>query len=83
MDTRLEGEIEASLEKIRPSLRADGGDIRVVRLRDNGVLEVQWQGTCITCPVSVMTLRAGVERIVMQDVPAVRRVEAVGASRPV
>lgn len=69
--------VEESLEKIRPWLKADGGDVRFVRLRDNGVLEVQWLGTCLICPMSVMTLRAGVERTLLQDIPDVKRVEAV------
>lgn len=70
-------QVEESLEKIRPWLKADGGDVRFVRLRDNGVLEVQWLGTCLICPMSVMTLRAGVERTVLNDIPGVKRVEAV------
>jgi len=79
MDPRLSvtERIEQSLDRVRPSLQADGGDIRCVRIREDGVLEIQWLGTCLICPMSVMTLRAGVERIVMQDVPEVRRVEAV------
>ena len=73
----VEQRIENSLEVVRPFLRADGGDIRVRRLRDDGILEVQWVGTCLICPISIMTLRAGVERAVMKDVPEVKRVEAV------
>jgi Fe-S cluster biogenesis protein NfuA len=69
--------VEESLEKVRPWLKADGGDVRFVRLRDNGVLEVQWLGTCLICPMSVMTLRAGVERTLLKDIPDVKRVEAV------
>jgi Fe-S cluster biogenesis protein NfuA len=69
--------IERALERTRPALRLDGGDVRLVRMREDGVLEVQWLGQCLTCPMSVMTLRAGIERIVMQDVPEVQRVEAV------
>ena len=70
-------QVEESLEKIRPSLKADGGDVRFVRLRDNGVVEVQWLGTCLICPMSVMTLRAGVERTLLNDIPGLKRVEAV------
>ena len=73
----VEQRIENSLEVVRPFLRADSGDIRVRRLRDDGILEVQWVGTCLICPISTMTLRAGVERAVMKDVPEVKRVEAV------
>ncbi len=69
--------IEDSLEAIRPYLRRDGGDVTFVRLRDNGTVELAWQGTCLTCPMSVMTLRAGVERVLLRDIPEIRRVEAV------
>jgi Fe-S cluster biogenesis protein NfuA len=73
----LEDRIDRSLELVRPFLRADGGDVRFVRIKESGVLEVQWLGTCVTCPMSVMTLRAGIERIVMKDNPEVKRIEAV------
>jgi Fe-S cluster biogenesis protein NfuA len=73
----LEERIENSLGSIRPFLRADGGDVRFVRLRADGVLEVRWEGTCLICPMSQMTLRAGVERALMNDIPEIKRVEAV------
>jgi Fe-S cluster biogenesis protein NfuA len=69
--------IERALERARPALRLDGGDVRMVRMRGDGILEIQWLGACLSCPMSVMTLRAGIERIVLKDVPEVRRVEAV------
>lgn len=75
--TNVEDRIEKSLESVRPYLRADGGDVKVLRLRPDGVLEVQWLGTCLICPMSRMTLRAGVERILLNDVPEIKRVEAV------
>jgi Fe-S cluster biogenesis protein NfuA len=73
----LDIRIERALAATRPALRIDGGDVRMVRMRDDGILEIQWLGACVTCPMSVMTLRAGIERIVMKDVPEVKRVEAV------
>ncbi len=69
--------IEHSLETTRPYLRADGGDVKLIRFRPEGVLELQWIGTCAICPMSQLTLRAGIERVVMKDVPEVHRVEAV------
>ena len=69
--------IQRSLETTRPYLRADGGDVKMIRYRPEGVLELQWLGTCAICPMSQLTLRAGIERAVMQDVPEVHRVEAV------
>jgi Fe-S cluster biogenesis protein NfuA len=80
MDSHDEGiveRIEHSLETTRPYLRADGGDVKLIRFRPEGVLELQWIGTCAVCPMSQLTLRAGIERAVMKDVPEVRRVEAV------
>ncbi len=70
--------IEQSLERARPFLRADAGDVTMVRFRpESGVLEVRWLGTCAICPMSRMTLRAGIERAILNDVPGVKRVEAV------
>lgn len=71
--------ILAALDRVRPALQRDGGDVTFVRMRDDGILEVSWTGTCKICPMSVMTLRAGVERTVMKEVPEVVRVEAVQA----
>jgi Fe-S cluster biogenesis protein NfuA len=76
-ESSIEEKVERSLARIRPHLQADGGDVRFVRMRDNGVVEVQWQGTCLICPMSVMTLRAGVERTLLNDIPGLTRVEAV------
>lgn len=73
----VEERIEQALETARPYLRADGGDVRLLRFKPDGVAEVQWMGTCQRCPLSLLTLRAGVERLIMRDVPEVRRVEAI------
>ena len=71
--------VDETLEMIRPALQADGGDIRVVDLReDTGVLDVELLGACGGCPMSTMTLKAGVERILKDRVPGVTAVEAVG-----
>lgn len=73
----IEARIERSLDSVRPFLRADGGDVKLLRFcEEGGVLELQWIGTCAVCPMSRMTLRAGIEREIMNDVPAVKRVEA-------
>ncbi len=76
-DTPFEERVESTLESIRPFLRADGGDVRFLRLRPDGVLELQWTGTCLRCPMSQLTLRAGVERALLKDLPEVKRVEAI------
>ncbi len=68
--------VEQAIEKIRPSLQMDGGDIELVDIEDN-VVKVRLRGACGSCPMSVMTLKMGVERIVKEMVPEVKSVEAV------
>ena len=69
--------VEKALESVRPFLQADGGDVQFVQLRPDGILELRWTGTCLICPMSQLTLRAGVERVIMKEIPEVKRVEAV------
>lgn len=73
----IDDRARASLQRVRPVLMRDGGDVEFVRFLPSGVLEVRWIGTCARCPMSTLTLRAGVERTLMHDLPEVRRVEAV------
>ena len=73
----IQERIEKALDKIRPYLKADGGDVKFKQLRPDGILELKWEGTCVICPTSQMTLRAGVERVIMKEIPEVKRVEAV------
>jgi Fe-S cluster biogenesis protein NfuA len=73
----MQERVERALDRVRPYLRVDGGDVRFVRMQPDGVLEVQWVGTCLICPMSQLTLRAGVERVIMKEIPEVKRVEAV------
>jgi Fe-S cluster biogenesis protein NfuA len=75
----IEQRIEKCLDNIRPYLRADGGDVLFKRFRQDGVLELEWVGTCRTCPMSQLTLRAGVERALLHEIPEVKRVEAVSS----
>ncbi len=69
--------ILVALDKIRPYLKADGGDIELVDVTPDGIVEVRLTGACSSCPMSQMTLRAGVERAIVREVPGIRRVEAV------
>ncbi len=69
--------VEAALEKIRPSLQADGGDVELVEVTDSGVAKVRLTGACKGCPMSQMTLKSGVERVLKQEVPGLKAVEAV------
>lgn len=67
-------DVAAVLELIRPSLQADGGDVRLVEVQDDGTVVVELQGACKGCPMSQMTLAQGVERILKERVPGVARV---------
>ena len=62
------------LEQIRPNLQADGGDVRLVDVSEDGVVSVELQGACKGCPMSQMTLANGVERILKERVPGVTKV---------
>lgn len=67
-----------SIEKIRPAIRLDGGDIELVEVAD-GVVTVRLFGACEDCPMSPVTLRAGIERLLREEVPEVREVVAIEA----
>ena len=69
--------IEQALDKILPALQRDGGDIELVEVEENGIVKVRLTGACGGCPMSQMTLKQGVERIVKQLVPEVKAVESV------
>ena len=68
--------VELALEKIRPLLQRDGGDIELVEVTD-GVVKVRLTGACKGCPMSQMTLKQGVEKMLMQEVPGLKEVQAV------
>ncbi|MGB9773292.1 MAG: NifU family protein [Bacteroidota bacterium] len=70
--------VRRALEIVRPYLQADGGDVELLRVTADGVVEIRLTGTCGVCPLSPMTLRAGIERALIAEVPEVKRVEAVG-----
>ncbi len=69
--------IEQALDAIRPYLAADGGNVRVLNITDDMVLQLELLGACGTCPMSPMTLKAGVEESVRKAVPEIRTVEAI------
>jgi Fe-S cluster biogenesis protein NfuA len=71
--------VEKALEKIRPYLVADGGDISVVDITDEMVLRVELKGACNGCPFSMQTLKAGVEMAVRNEVPEIREVVDVNS----
>ncbi|MEX0947488.1 MAG: NifU family protein [Acidimicrobiia bacterium] len=71
-----EADVLEAIDAIRPALQADGGDIVFKTIDDAGVVHVELVGACGTCPVSTMTLKAGVERIIKDRVPGITAVEA-------
>ena len=73
----MKEEILKALESVRPFLQADNGDIELVDVTDDGIVKVRLLGECEKCPLSIMTLRAGIERTLMKQVPGVRIIEAV------
>lgn len=72
----MKEKVEASINKIRPFLQRDGGDIQLVDVVD-GVVKVKLQGACGSCPMSMMTLKMGVEKQIKQDIPEIKEVVAV------
>lgn len=69
--------VEASLDTMRPYLKDDGGNVQVVAITDDMVVQVKLLGACSTCPQSFMTMKAGIEEAVRRSVPEVKAVVAV------
>ena len=72
----MKEKIETALDKIRPMLQADGGDVELVDVED-GVVKVRLKGACAGCPMSQMTIKNGVERLLKEQIPEVTAVESV------
>jgi len=70
-------QVQAALDIVRPQLQADGGDAELVDVTADGVVRLRLTGACGGCPMSQMTLKMGIERILKEKVPSVRSVEAV------
>ncbi len=69
-------QVQEVLDRIRPALQADGGDVELVDV-EGGVVKVRLVGSCAGCPMSQLTLANGVERVLKEQIPEVERVEAV------
>ena len=68
--------VQKSIDKIRPMLQADGGDVELVDVKE-GVVKVRLKGACAGCPMSQMTLKNGIERFLKQEIPEIKSVESV------
>ncbi len=77
--TLLLHQIELALDDIRPHLAVDGGDVSLVDVTDEMIVRVKWLGTCESCSMSIMTMKAGVEQAVKSRLPQIHSVEAVNA----
>ncbi|MBW1820443.1 MAG: NifU family protein [Deltaproteobacteria bacterium] len=71
----MKEKIQKALDKIRPMLQADGGDVEFVDVQD-GVVKVRLQGACAGCPMSQMTLKNGIEKILKKEIPEIKSVES-------
>jgi Fe-S cluster biogenesis protein NfuA len=69
--------IEKALDKVRPMLEADGGNVELVDVTPDGVVKLKLKGSCSCCPMSSMTLKMGIEKIIRQEVPEVKEIVAL------
>jgi len=73
----MRDKVQSALDKMRPTLQNDGGDVVLVDVSDDGVIKVQLTGACNGCPMSQATLKNGIEKFLKSEVPGVKRVESV------
>ena len=73
----LREKVDRALQKVRPSLQADGGDVELVGVNEEGQVKVKLTGACGGCPMSQMTLKMGIEKVLKQDVPEVTSVVSI------
>jgi Fe-S cluster biogenesis protein NfuA len=73
----MKEKVEAALDKVRPFLQRDGGDVQLVDVSDSGVVKVRLKGACSGCPGAKITLKQGIERILKQEIPEVKEVISV------
>lgn len=69
--------VQEILDQVRPSLQADGGDVELVEITEDGIVRVRLKGACGSCPMSTMTLKMGIERALKSQIPEVKEVERV------
>ncbi|TNE55044.1 MAG: NifU family protein [Bacteroidetes bacterium] len=74
---KLSVKINETLERLRPFLHADGGDMELVEISDDGIAKVKLLGACSDCSMSMMTLKAGLEEAVIKECPEIKAVEAI------
>ena len=75
--------VDKVLDEIRPALQADGGNVAVLEVSEDGIVKLEMVGACAGCPMATMTLRAGIERILFERIPDLVGVEALSAGQRV
>ncbi len=73
----MKEKLEQALDKIRPMLMADGGNVDLVEVTDDGIVKLKLTGTCGCCPMSQMTLKMGIEKLLKEDIPEIKEVIAI------
>jgi Fe-S cluster biogenesis protein NfuA len=73
----MKEKVQKAIDMIRPSLQADGGDVELVDVNADGVVKVKLTGACHGCPMSQMTLKMGIEKIIKKEVPEIKEVVSV------
>jgi Fe-S cluster biogenesis protein NfuA len=77
LNKELIEKVENILKKLRPYLQVDGGDVELIEITDENIVKVKLLGACYACPLNLMTLRAGIERKIMKELPEIIRLENV------
>jgi Fe-S cluster biogenesis protein NfuA len=78
----LHQQVELALDSIRPYLKADGGDVKIIDITADNILQIEMLGSCGDCPMSKMTLKAGIEQAVLKAVPSIKAVVAIQITEP-
>jgi Fe-S cluster biogenesis protein NfuA len=73
----MKEEVQKAIDLVRPSLQADGGDVELVDVSEDGVVKVRLTGACHGCPMSQMTLKMGIEKVIKSKVPGVKEVVSI------
>ncbi|NLA04947.1 MAG: NifU family protein [Firmicutes bacterium] len=73
----MKDKVEQALLKIRPALQRDGGDVEIVEVTEDGIVKVRLTGACHGCPMAAVTLKQGIERVLMQEIPTIKEVVSV------
>lgn len=73
----MKDQVQKAIDTVRPTLQADGGDVELIDVSADGIVKVKLTGACHGCPMSQMTLKNGIEKIIKQQVPAIKEVVSV------